>query len=68
MKYIVALLITWAIICGPLAGIGALYLCQLSETIGFWQPTQIQVNDYAGEEFDGTSVVSKGGIKNGGKK
>ena len=46
----------------PFSGIGALYLLQLSNVIGFWAPTTVDVHDYAGTEFD-AAVTTPGGVK-----
>lgn len=52
----------------PFAGIGLLYLAQLSQLIGIVTPTEEHVYDYTGIENDSRSVTKNGGvIKNGAK-
>lgn len=61
MNPTVIALLLWAFICGPLAGIGALYLFQLSGSIGLIAPTEETTYTY--KDVPDATYIKPGGVK-----
>jgi hypothetical protein len=60
MKILFTILIIWAILCGPLAGIGALYILQLSDKLNIVIPNKI--TNYGYKDVEDGQTVELGGL------